>query len=104
MKICKQTLKEIAINGTSISNKDKSHLTVCDSCAGFFRKEVELENFLLSAKDIDAPENLKHAVLRSVNNRKKKQSFRPLVLLLKQHVSLLYLFQVYGSVCKLQMV
>lgn len=77
MKICKQILKEIAINGTGISQKAKSHLAVCDSCAGVYRKEVELENFLLCAKDLDTPENLKDAVLNTVNNRQPKRSIIP---------------------------
>jgi hypothetical protein len=77
MKICKQTLKEIAINGTGISPKVKSHLAVCDSCARVYRKETELENFLLSAKDLDAPENLKHAILNALNNRQQRRSIIP---------------------------
>ena len=77
MKICKQTLKEIAVNGTGVSHKAKSHLAVCDSCTGVYLKEAELENFLLSAKDLDAPENLKYAVLNALNNRQPKRSIIP---------------------------
>ena len=35
MKMCKQTLKEIGIYGTAISDRVKNHLTVCESCAAY---------------------------------------------------------------------
>mgnify|MGYP003565472228 CR=1 FL=1 len=73
MRICKQTLKEIGIYGTDISDEAKTHLTVCQSCAEVYRIEKEMENFLLSAGDFKAPENLKQAVLQAVNNQQQKK-------------------------------
>ncbi len=77
MKICKQTLKEISINGTAVSAEVKAHLPVCDACAAAYREETALEKCLLSAKDLEAPGNLKYAVQEAIENRQRKQWLIP---------------------------
>lgn len=80
MNICKQTLKEINIYGTAISEGSAeviAHLDECDSCAAALREAAALENCLLSAKDLEAPLNLKATVLAAVKERQSKVSLIP---------------------------
>jgi predicted anti-sigma-YlaC factor YlaD len=77
MKICKQTLKEISINGTAVPVEVKAHLQKCDACAAAYREETALEKCLLSAKDLEAPGNLKYAILEATKNRQRKRSLIP---------------------------
>jgi anti-sigma factor RsiW len=77
MKICKQTLKEININGTAVSAEVKAHLPECDACAAAYREETAVEKCLLSAKDLEAPGNLKYAILEAAKNRQRKRLLIP---------------------------
>lgn len=77
MKICKQTLKEISINGTAVSAEVKAHLPMCAACAAAYREETALEKCLLSAADLEAPGNLKYAVLEAAKNRQRKRWLAP---------------------------
>ncbi len=77
MNICKQTLKEINISGTAVSGEANAHLDGCATCAAAFREAAALENCLLSAKDLDAPVNLKYTVLAAVKERQSKRRLIP---------------------------
>ena len=74
MKICKQILEEININGTVISKEAKTHIAVCGSCAEAYRLAAELETVLLSTQDFKAPDNLKPAVLKAVKTQLPRKS------------------------------
>jgi hypothetical protein len=77
MKICKQVLKEVAISGTNISAEARSHQAECDACAAAFNKATELEHYLLSASELEAPENLKCAILEAAAGKTPWWPFFP---------------------------
>jgi predicted anti-sigma-YlaC factor YlaD len=90
MKICKHTLREIAIYGTAVSEEAKAHLSVCESCAAVYKEEAELENVLLSAQGCEPPPQLKYAILEAVDKRRREPfAFPALGYLLKAAVLLI---------------
>lgn len=79
MNICKQTLKEISINGTAVSDEAKVHLAACAHCTAAFREETALENCLLTAYEPEAPRNLTYAVLEAIKTRRRERYFVPVL-------------------------
>lgn len=79
MKICKQTLKEISIHGTAVSDEAKAHLAICEACAAAYADESKLEGVLLSISDCDPPARLKYAVLEAVEKRRREPFYSPVL-------------------------
>jgi len=83
MNICKRTLKEINLYGTAVSAMGTgsadviAHLDGCDSCAAALRETAAIENCLLSVNDLEAPVNLRYAVLAAVKDRQAKRAVIP---------------------------
>jgi hypothetical protein len=77
MNICKQTSKEISINGTALSEEAKAHVAACARCAASFREAEVLENCLLTVNEPEAPRNLMSAILEAVENRRSHRYFSP---------------------------
>jgi len=83
MNICKRTLNEINLYGIAVGTMGTgsadviAHLGECGPCAAALRETAALENCLLSANDLEAPINLRYAVLAAVKDRQAKRSLIP---------------------------
>jgi hypothetical protein len=79
MNICRQTLKEISINGTALSEEAKAHVSACARCTASFREAAALENCLLAVNEPEIPRNLTSAVLEAVEMRQRYRYFSPVL-------------------------
>ncbi|MCP5051544.1 MAG: hypothetical protein GY940_30530 [bacterium] len=89
MKTCKQVLKEIVVSGTGISAEAKSHQAECETCNAAYKEAAELELYLLSAPELEAPGNLKCKILETAAGKSPRRSFFPALALAFRAVAIL---------------
>lgn len=91
MNVCKQTLKEISINGTALSAEAKVHTAACARCGASFREAAALENYLLAVDEPEIPRNLTSSILEAVEKQQRSGYFSPLLEFLLKTAGILFL-------------
>lgn len=74
---CKEAKKAININGTDVSPEVKHHLKTCRACAEIYQAESRIEKLFRGTAEIQAPENLKKAILESILIRSERKQSIP---------------------------
>ena len=75
MKSCKFILNEISKG--SACHEVKTHLADCPTCSAVFREAIQLQEFLLDVRDVEAPGNLKLAILNRVQQAEESKPLLP---------------------------
>ncbi len=101
MKACKQTLTEISIYGTAVSTESQAHLAECHCCTAAFQEAAELEGFLTTPPELEAPMHLKYAILAAARSQQKHAFFPALGFAFK--VAAVLIIMVSGFWLGLQM-
>jgi hypothetical protein len=76
---CKKIKRELDIKGTELSPEVLQHIKGCKSCLKIYQTEHRIEEIFLRNAEIQAPDDLKTAILNSVGKKQERKGIIPLL-------------------------